>query len=98
MAKPITYFKNVEGTNFYHYNHLTGELLHIINDGCYRAIIRRCDSQSANIVRVYHREVEYGVPSEIAIYAEVNIDEFVKAFDKVQNSINDTSHSAFASF
>jgi hypothetical protein len=98
MTSPITYFKNVEGTNFYHYNHLTGELLHIINDGCYRAVIRRNDSQAANIVRVYHREIEYLVPSEFALYADVTIDEFIKAFDKVQDSINDTSHAAFASF
>ena len=100
MENLITYFKTNGDTNntYFHYNHLTGVLVMIVSEGCHKGVFTRCDSKAANLARVYHRELEHGVPDEFRLYNNVTVEEFVKAFDDTMDSLQISFHAAFKSF
>jgi hypothetical protein len=83
-----TIFQNWKGTEFFHYNHLTGTLVMVVNDGCIKGLYTRCDSQSANLARQYHRSMEYGVPAEKRLYDPCTIEEFHNQFSLVTEALH----------
>lgn len=91
-----TTFKNWKGTEFFHYNHLTGTLVMIVNDGCIKGMYTRCDSQSANIARQYHRCMEYGTPPEKRIYDPCTMEEFHNQFSLVTENLHNQSIQALS--
>ena len=80
MTKAVTLFKNLEGTEFFHYDHLAGVLTIIINDGPRKGIMVRYDSKSAQLARQFNREQEHGVPYDIRIFNHCTIEEFHHAY------------------
>ena len=40
----VTIFRNYENTEFYLYDHLSGIMTMLVNDGCMKGIYTRCDS------------------------------------------------------
>jgi len=91
---PATTFKNWKGTEFFHYNHLTGTMVMVVNDGCIKGLYTRCDSQAANLARQYHRSMEHGVAPEKRIYDPCNMEEFHKQFAYVTEYLHEQSTQA----
>ena len=89
-----TTFKNWKGTEFFHYNHLTGTMVMIVDDGCIKGLYTRCDSQAANPSRQFHRSMEHGVPPEKRIYDPCEMEEFHNHFAKVTEHLHENSTQA----
>lgn len=89
-----TTFKNWKGTEFFHYNHLTGTMVMVVNDGCIKGLYTRCDSQAANLARQYHRSMDYGTPPEKRIYDPCNMEEFHNQFAYVTEYLHEQSTQA----
>jgi hypothetical protein len=83
-----TTFKNWKGTEFFHYNHLTGTLVMIVNDGPIKGLYTRCDSQAANLSRQYHRSIEHGTAPEKRIYDPCDMEEFHNNFAIVTEQLH----------
>jgi hypothetical protein len=75
-----TLFRNIESTEYFHYDHLAGVLTIVINDGCRKGIMTRCDSQASALPRQFHKEFRYGVPSEIRLFESCSIEEYHQAY------------------
>ena len=91
MKTPLstaTTFKNWKGTEFFHYNHLTGTLVMIVNDGPIKGLYTRCDSQAANLSRQYHRSIEHGTAPEKRIYDPCDMEEFHNNFAIVTEQLH----------
>lgn len=89
-----TTFKNWKETEFFHYNHLTGTLVMIVNDGCIKGMYTRCDSQAANLARQYHRCMEHGVDPTKRIYDPCTMEEFHYQFALVTEQLHYQSTDA----
>ncbi len=89
-----TTFKNWKGTEFFFYNHLTGTMVMIVNDGPIKGLYTRCDSQAANLARQYHRSMDYGTPPEKRIYDPCDMDEFHNHFALVTEYLHEQSTQA----
>jgi hypothetical protein len=89
-----TTFKNWKGTEFFHYNHLTGTLVMIVNDGCIKGMYTRCDSQAANLARQYHRSMEHGVDPTKRLHDPCTMEEFYNQFALVTEQLHYQSTEA----
>jgi hypothetical protein len=89
-----TTFKNWKGTEFFHYNHLTGTMVMVVNDGCIKGLYTRCDSQAANLARQYHRSMEHGVAPEKRLWDPCKMDEFHNQFALVTEYLHEQSTQA----
>lgn len=89
-----TTFKNWKGTEFFHYNHLTGTMVMVVNDGCIKGLYTRCDSQSAKLARQFHRSIEHGTPPEKRIYDPCDIKDFHIQFSVVTEYLHEQSTQA----
>lgn len=83
-----TYFKGYDTSNYYYFNHLSGVLVIVVDNGCEKGIFVRCDSQCSNIVRQYHKEVFNGVPKEYRIYDDLTKQQFNTILEKVESTIS----------
>jgi hypothetical protein len=75
-----TLFRNIESTEFFHYDHLAGVLTIVINDGCRKGIMTRCDSQASALPRQFHKEFRYGVPSDLRLFESCTMEEYHLAY------------------
>ncbi len=82
-----TIFKLVEGNTYFHYDHLNGSMVSIVNDGCYSGIFTRCDSNCAVMARQFHKEEYHNVPIIYRDYVAVSTEEYVEAADAFGTSI-----------
>jgi hypothetical protein len=94
---PSTLFKNWAGTEFFNYNHLTGILVMVVNDGCLKGLYTRCDSKAANLSRQFHRGMEYGVPQESQLYYPLTAEEFHEQFAIVTDHLHYNSMQSLIS-
>jgi hypothetical protein len=92
-----TLFKNWAGTEFFYFNHLSGILVMVVNDGCLKGLYTRCDSKAANLARQFHRSMEYGVPQESLLYLPLTAEEFHEQFGIVTDSIHHNSMQSLIS-
>ena len=92
-----TLFKNWAGTEFFLYNHLSGILVMVVNDGCLKGIYTRCDSKAANLARQFHRAIDYGVPEESLLFVPTTPEEFHNQFAIVTDSIHYNSMQSLTS-
>ena len=92
-----TLFKNWAGTEFFLYNHLTGILVMVVNDGCLKGLYTRCDSKAANLARQFHRAMDYGVPQESLLYIPLTAEEFHAQFAVVTDHLHYNSMQSLVS-
>lgn len=90
-------FKNWAGTEFFHYNHLTGILVMVVNDGCLKGLYTRCDSKAANLARQFHRAMDYGVPQESLLFVPTTAEEFHAQFALVTDHLHYNSMQSLIS-
>ena len=91
QSSTSTLFKNWSGTEFFHYNHLTGILVMVVNDGCLKGLYTRCDSKAANLARQFHRSIQCGVPKESLLFEPITIEEFHYQFCLVTERVHENS-------
>jgi hypothetical protein len=83
-----TIFRNYENTEFYLYDHLSGVMTMLIDDGCMKGLYTRCDSKSAHLARKFHKEQIEGVPYEHRLFEPLNREQFNARFCKVVDALN----------
>jgi|LakMenE01Jun11ns_1017448.scaffolds.fasta_scaffold9204209_2 hypothetical protein len=88
VEQMVTFFKDNDNSNYYYYNHLTGVLIILVDNGCEKGIFTRCDSRCANIVRQYHKELLNGVPKEFRLYDDLTHSDFFDKLGKVEVEIS----------
>jgi hypothetical protein len=91
QSSTSTVFKNWSNTEFFHYNHLTGIMVMIVNDGCMKGIYTRCDSKASNLARQFHRSLQYGVPNEALLFEPITIEQFHEQFCIVTEAVHNNS-------
>jgi hypothetical protein len=84
----VTVFRNYQNTEFYFYDHLSGVMTMLVNDGCMKGIYTRCDSGAANLSRKFHREQVEGVPVENRLFEPLERNKFSELFIEVVDGIN----------
>lgn len=83
-----TLFCNVERTDFFHYNHITGQLTILVDDGSRKGMLVRSDSDAANLARQFHNEERHGVPMQYRAYLPLKTGEFADVWMKVIDYVN----------
>lgn len=89
-----TIFKNVEATEFFHYNHVTGQLTILVDDGSHKGLFVRSDTKSAALARQFHTEEKHGVPYNLRQYIPLSVTEYADIFIKVMDYVNDQFRGA----
>jgi hypothetical protein len=84
----VTIFRNYQDTEFYLYDHLSGVMTMLVNDGCMKGIYTRCDSGAANLSRKFHREQVEGVPVEHRLFEPLERNACSELFIEVIDGIN----------
>ena len=95
--KASTLFKLQDNNTYFHYDHINGSMITIVNDGCYKGIFTRCDSNCAQMVRQYFKEDHHNVPMEYRDYQPISVDEWVTAYDKALAKLEETATIMFKS-
>lgn len=83
-----TLFCNVERTEFFHYNHITGQLTILVDDGSHKGMFVRSDAKAAILARQFHREETNGVPTNMRDYIAIESGEFADVWMKVISYVN----------
>lgn len=83
-----TLFCNVERTEFFHYNHVTGQLTILVDDGSHKGMFVRSDTKAATLARQFHNEERHGVPTNIRAYIPLKTGEFADVWMKVIDYVN----------
>lgn len=86
-----TYFKSHDNTQFWNYNHLTGIMLCIVQDGCLQGLFQKCDKQSLILVRQFSNEMMRDLPEEQRTFNPSTKEEFFNLYQK-------TLHNTLVSF
>ena len=89
-----TIFKNVEATEFFHYNHVTGQLTILVDDGSHKGLFVRSDTKAASLARQFHTEERHGVPSNMRQYVPLAVADYADVFVKVMDYVNNQFRQA----
>lgn len=77
-----TLFKSHDNTQFFNYDHLSGIMLTIVQDGCHQGLFQRCDKNSLILVRQYSKEMQQGLHESVRTYHPSDVNEFFKMYQK----------------
>lgn len=82
-----TFFKSLVGSEFFRYDHQSGVMTIIVNDGCHKGLFTRCDVAASKLEHQYSIEQINGVPEHLRIYTSSDREEFDTTSNFVINLI-----------
>jgi hypothetical protein len=77
-----TFFKSHDSTQFFNYDHLSGIMLTIVQDGCHQGLFQRCDKNSLILVRQFSKEMTQGLDESVRTYHPSTVGEFFTMYQK----------------
>jgi hypothetical protein len=83
-----TFFKSHDNTQFFNYDHLSGIMLTVVQDGCHQGFFKRCDKSSLVLVRQYSKEMQQGLHESVRTYHPSTEHEFNYELRITQESFN----------
>jgi hypothetical protein len=77
-----TFFKSHDSTQYFNYDHLSGIMLTIVQDGCHQGLFQRCDKNSLILVRQFSKEMTQGLDESVRTYHPSTVGEFFTMYQK----------------